>query len=116
MMWGWLVLYLVVLYAWMAGRPTLSVLYGGRRHPLICEASAELHPFMPYLFVTNLALVTWGTPVAARLVMYAITAFNFVGWLVDKDDDDRWKRRRRKLGGKVRSLGHRLVVATAGAR
>lgn len=44
----------------------------------------------------------------------------FIDWfnwqqLKGEDDDDYWKRQRDKVTGVVKSLGHRLVVAPAGA-
>lgn len=38
--------------------------------------------------------------------------FGILAWYVYKnmDDDDRWKKRMKKLGDKVKSLGHKLVV------
>jgi hypothetical protein len=36
-------------------------------------------------------------------------------WATSKDDDDRWKRRKKKLAGKIKNLGHRLVPAPSGA-
>ncbi len=34
---------------------------------------------------------------------------------VDDDDEDRWKRRKDALAGRVKAAGHRLVVVPAGA-
>ena len=110
MIWGWTVFYLTVLFTWIAGRPSWSLLVPSRPRWLL-GASAEIHPFMPYLYLTNLAISTWGEQVGSRLVSFAVTGLAFAGWFMDKDDDDRWKRRRRRIGDRVRSLGHRLVVS-----
>ncbi len=113
-LWGWTVLYVAVLFTYLAGRSTLP--FGRTPHRLIREFSAEAHPFMPFAYLANLAILTWGEPLGSRAAQFAITGMALAGWFLDKDDDERWKRRRRRLGGKVRSLGHRLVVAPAGAK
>lgn len=46
------------------------------------------------------------------------TALNVLCWLVarnKKDDDDRWKRRGKKLAEKIERQGARLVVVPAGS-
>ena len=110
-MWGWTFFFLTVLFTWLAGRPMFAIFHTAPNW--VRQASAEAHPFMPYLHLTNLAIVTWGTPVGGRWVMFATTGIALAGWFVDRGDDDRWKRRRRKLADRVRSLGHRLAVAGA---
>lgn len=75
----------------------------------------ELRPFaLPlWLVSTGPDLVVhpnWGTRIAF--------GFGAVAWLVirfDKDDDDRWKRRRKRLASKVAEVGGRLQVVPAGS-
>lgn len=46
-----------------------------------------------------------------------LNGFSLWGWWLLRNwpDDNHWKRRAKKLGSKVKSLGHRLVIAPAGA-
>jgi hypothetical protein len=115
---GWSLAYLIAVVLWIAGRPGSAAWFEMARirvPRLVSEASAELHPFMPFAILTNLAVITWGDPIGERWTNYAFSVVAIAGWFADKDNDDRWKRRRKRLGDRVKSLGHRLVTASDGA-
>lgn len=73
----------------------------------------ELHPFMPVAYLIQLAVSVWGESPGMQVIWYAIQVVSVIGWLIDKDDDDRWKRRRARATARVRSAGHRLIVDAA---
>lgn len=76
----------------------------------------ELRPFyLPAIFTTSLiALATgewnWGHPITL-----AFSLVNWWLWRNEKDDDDRWKRRREKLAEKVEAVGGKLTVVPVGS-
>ncbi len=108
-MWIWTAAYLAVMFTWLGGRPYLESLFP-RRAKWLTEASAELHPFMPFAYLANLAIATWGEPLGDRWMSFATTGIALAGWFADRNDDDRWKRRRKKLTEKVAVSAGRLVV------
>jgi hypothetical protein len=112
----WSSIYLAFLFTWLAGRPRFWRDFGTTPPDWLHTVSAELHPFIPYLVVANLAVSVWGEPFTDQPVYYFIAGLGLVNWFLDRDDDDRWKRRRRKAAGAVKRVGARLVVAPAGAR
>jgi hypothetical protein len=76
----------------------------------------ELRPFaLPALLVSYVAaafpdgLGPWG------YLGLALNLWNWWNLFRDKDDDDRWKRRREKLAAKVAEVGGKLQVVPAGA-
>jgi hypothetical protein len=112
MSWGITICYLTALFIWTFGRVHIFPV-----PHWVHEAAHELHPFMPYLMLAELAYSTWGVTPGGRAIQFAVAGLNLVCWfLYPDDDDDRWKRRRRRLASKVRSLGHRLVTVSAGAQ
>jgi hypothetical protein len=57
----------------------------------------------PYLIVYNALTNDW--------LAAGIWSLNLViAWTIGPDDDDRWKKRRKRLAGKVKALNGRLVV------
>lgn len=112
MEWGWTILYLTALFAWLLGRPYWRILFP--RHPdWLYHVSQELHPFIPAAILANLVISTWDAPLFGRAFAFLGSTMTLIAWLRDEGDDDRWKKRRKKMGEKVRSIGHRLVVAPA---
>lgn len=73
----------------------------------------EIYPFAPFIALVNLAILTWGDPPGLSYLNYFWTGLFMAGWFLDHDDDDRWKRRKARLAGRVRSAGHRLVVESS---
>jgi hypothetical protein len=74
----------------------------------------ELKPFIPMLALFNLLM---DLTILESLLGDTMSVLSCVialwMYVSDKDDDDRWKRRRDKAAGKIKSLGHKLVVAPA---
>lgn len=106
---GWSIAYYAALTTWVIGGLMQQF---GRRESRLAQLKCELHPFLPFLMLINLAIVTWGHPIGPNAFQYAMAAAGIAGWFMGHDDDDRWKRRRRKLAGKVARLGARLVVTS----
>jgi len=102
----------ITYLAWVCGRPRLALLV--RMPSLIKQLSAELHPFIPALAVCLFLADSWGQPLRARVLQAAIAALQLISWLVSPNDDDRWKRRRRRLAARLRTRP-RLRVAEMGA-
>lgn len=76
----------------------------------------EFKPLYPIAYV-----VVYGPDVVTGHVEAWTVAgmfFGIMNWFTfkDIDDDDRWKRRRRKVVERVRALGGRLTVVADGAR
>jgi len=93
--------YLAVYFVWVAGRPKVAAAFG--LPPLVRTLSAELHPFIPGMVVVGFVALQ-DQPFAARACTAVVTAYQLVLWLIDPGDDDRWKRRRRKIAAQLRSL------------
>lgn len=76
----------------------------------------ELKPLIPYIIIAHWmyhVLGSVGHPISNALE----AGWSFYMWwqYKDVDDDDRWKKRKEKAVGVVKSLGHRLVIVNAGA-
>lgn len=78
-------------------------------------AAAEMRILIPPIAVALLFMYAMKLEAGAPYMWYRYLIFAMVMfiWWTSRNDDDRWKRRRKKLAGKVQSLGHRLVVAPA---
>lgn len=92
--------------------------FGRAKPSLARRLFAELRPFYLLAVLVSIAdlalngeMLGWNT---------VFCALNLACWWIykDADDDDRWKRRRRKVAEKVARLGGRLTVvpAESGAR
>jgi hypothetical protein len=84
--------------------------------PILNKIFFNLRPFyLPAVAVVTFAAIRRGDMTGAD---YFWNAVSWVGWAwirSDKDDDDRWKRRREKLTAKVQEAGGKLVVVPVGA-
>lgn len=76
----------------------------------------EFRPFVPaglaVAFVTG-GMANDGNYAGMRLFNLIV---GMVGWLLarwDKDDDDRWNKRRQAVADRVANVGHKLVVVRA---
>jgi hypothetical protein len=102
-------------YMWTFAYIARSVLRGHDRRPpgIVNWVFFEIRPFFPALCVAmflagTLANGTHGAGIRA----FALIA-GLVNWWYsrrDKDDDDRWKRRREALSARVAQVGARLAV------
>lgn len=100
---------MVIAYVmWVLGRPQWTAQI--RMPALFAEVSAELHPFVPGLAVGLFLADSWGQPLTGRVLDAALAALQLIGWLFSPNDDDRWKRRRRRLAARIRSAGRRLAA------
>jgi hypothetical protein len=109
--WNTLYLPFAVLYLWAWWWPRLS-------RPWMRTLKAEAYPFYPAAILIDLGVDLWGDHGAGfdfySLVMHTVA---LLGWLLwDNDDDERWKRRRRKLAQRVARAGARLVVVPEAGR
>jgi hypothetical protein len=113
---GWGAFYLPAFFIWIFGRPHgVYARFFPKLQRALYAPSAELHPFMPVIFLINLALITWGEPLGGKTISYAVACMNLYLWWTDKDDDDRWRKRRKKLADKIRVTGGKLTVAPGNA-
>lgn len=109
----------LVIMAWIfAGLllvlgPLIGV--GGGR--LVKGLFHELRPlYLPAVLIAFAADSVLGHPSMAWRAFNLV--MNILNWFLYKDkggDDDRWKRRKAKLGEKVTRVGSRLTVVPAGA-
>ena len=81
--------------------------------PLARAVRAELKPFaLPLILAATVPdALAYPDPVSVGVVAMCV-----VGWWLsrhDKDDDDRWKRRRQRLAAKVAAVAGRLAVVPA---
>lgn len=106
----WSALYILVGFLWVFGSFVRTL---GRGPAWMVTVKRELHPFMPAAYLIQLAVSVWGESPGRQALWYVIQVAAVIGWLTDKDDDDRWKRRRSRAAARVRSAGHRLVVDAA---
>lgn len=88
---------------------------------LVSGVYRELRPFYIPIAVGSLLCITFIAPGVLGLLAVGAPKFAWDLWIWTLlrdvgDDDDRWKRRRRKLARKVAVKGGRLIVAPAGAR
>lgn len=94
----------------------MSRLFGWPQHPIIPALYFNLKPF----FLPALMIGTGYDFARGNMspVDYILTAISFVFGIMiynDKDDDDRWKRRREKLASKVQEAGGKLVIVPVGS-
>jgi hypothetical protein len=91
-------------------------IFGWTVPPIVSHMFFNLRPFyFPALAVVTLYAIRHGD---MSVVDYIFNAFSWVGgfWIRnDKDDDDRWKRRREKLAAKVQETGGKLTVVPVGS-
>ena len=91
--------------------------YGWHVPPIVSSVFFNLRPFyFPALAVYTVYLIRIGD--LDGIVDYLLNAISWVGgyWMRnDKDDEDRWKRRREKVAAKVQEAGGKLVVVPVGS-
>ena len=107
----------LIVCAWSLASCAMSIIQILRPADIpqaLCFIHNELKPFyLPALAVSTvlgcLDGFSWNTAVHA--------GFGVLNWFLfkDLDDDDRWKRRKKKLAEKVSRSGSRLVVQPTGA-
>lgn len=103
----WNVMYNAFIWTYVAG----SFAWSFPRLPEWARTfKREAHPFAPFIVLADLAVNTWGSNSGLHWWLFAGAVAFVAAWLFDRDDDDRWKRRRKRLSARVRSAGHRLVV------
>jgi hypothetical protein len=115
---AWAGPYCAALLTWSFGT-ILRVRMAGRTSPprwaeVLIRGKREIHPFIPFAILINLLIVNWDQGWGDDMFNIVIAAWALIGWFLDKDDDDRWKRRRKKLAEKVSVRGGKLV--TVGVR
>lgn len=82
-----------------------------RRSFIVSRVFFELRPFIPGLVVVEYVSRTLvHYPMGLRLLDLVAGAFCWWVYRDDKDDDDRWNKRRKKLVERVASVGGRLQV------
>lgn len=108
----WFAAYMSALTLW-SWAPMVKFLPTSRLDWMM-TARREIHPFLPAMIVVDLTKDVWGRPVLDGTLSYVLSVLMLFLWATSKDDDDRWKRRRRKLSAKVAQSGSRLVVVPAG--
>lgn len=87
---------------------------GLEQPPSLRTLRTELRPFVPFAAGLNLLLqLMLDQSLVEDMLSISTAILILVLWATSKDDDDRWKRRRKKLGDKVKSMGHRLVPVPA---
>lgn len=76
---------------------------------------AEVRPFVPFAALTELfCMLIIRQSLFEDIWATLMCVFALVLWVYRKDDDDdRWKRRRDKVTGKIKNLGHKLVAVPA---
>lgn len=94
-----------------------AIFPNGRANHFVKTAFFELKPFaLPLLALVCLTdVLTGDLPVPMQVLL---AAWNFLSWLVlrtIRDDDDRWKRRRRKVAERIQRQGARLVAVAEAA-
>ena len=78
----------------------------------------ELRPIAPFFLLASYLLesvLRGNHGMGWRIFTLACGAYNWWASRGDKDDDDRWKKRRRKVAARVKQVGQRLAVVPAGA-
>lgn len=103
----------MVIVLWVYNGLILKMWFGRRDHPFLKTPRwvwAELRPFyLPAVVVHIVNLSMLGQVLGWNSFFIACTVLNW--WLLkDADDDDRWKRRKRKLAEKIERQGARLVA------
>ena len=110
---AWTLVYFCVLTIW-AWAPVAG-LFGAHRLRWVQAVRHEAHPFIPILTLINLALDTWGVSPVSSWLNYLSAAWVLVSWVTAPDDDDRWKRRRKKLSARIARRGARLAIVSGGS-
>jgi hypothetical protein len=111
----WSALHIAVVLIWTLGfPPMLNWVIPARFRACLSNLGAEIHPFIPYILVIDLAVDVWGETLLEGWPAYLFKAMAFMIWLTERNDDDRWKRRRRKLRARLERAGARLIVVPAG--
>lgn len=119
---AFLVLSKWVLLTWPLTGMTIMILklLGGQGHPALEPLRfmfCELKPFyLPALAAYPMLLVLHGgRPTSLWDAMFiGFAVINWFSYRNDDDDDDRWKRRLRKVAERIERSGARLVVVPAG--
>lgn len=105
-------LMVIVYFVYMFGRVIVGIIimYGGEPSRLRAFVNELKLPFA-------VVLIAWIPVMIMSGYWSAISDYMMVGFgvlaLIVPDDDDRWKRRRRKLRDKVAEIGGRLTVVPA---
>jgi hypothetical protein len=110
----WLVTLVPIMWNFAGLMVLLAKVRGREASDLVRALYGELRPFYWPAVAVWAGLHVWaGSPLAmvgGTTVMWAL------GWFAGRgDDDDRWKRRRRKLGDRIRATAAGLKVVPAGA-
>lgn len=115
----WAAFYVPLLLLWVGGvfavafEKTLGRELRSPAGRALARFKREIHPFIPFLYLLDLAISTYDKSFGLTLMDYALCAFGVAAWITDKDDDDRWKRRRRRLAERVSIAAGRLVIVGA---
>ena len=115
---AWAAPYIVIIFGWSFGTLVRAYMAGRVSTPAwaarLIRFKREVHPFIPVAILVNLIIVNWDAGWGIDLFNTVIAGWALIGWFLDRDNDDRWKRRRKKLAEKVSVRGGKLV--TVGAR
>jgi len=105
----WLATFVVIGNAFGAIGITVARAMGREPSTLMRALFHETRPFYwpATALWAGLHILTGTSPVMVGVVV-AMWTF---AWFGGPDDDDRWKRRRKRLADRVAVAGHRLVVA-----
>jgi len=106
---GW-VLYLVPSFMIRLGRD-----FGWPIPAAFRTLRAELKPFALGLYLASELEAMSSDPGFWTYLFFAIGLYCWWAYRSDKDDDDRWKRRKQRLADKVAEVGGRLTIVPAGA-
>lgn len=83
--------------------------------PALRTIRMELKPFSLALLLADYLPGIATDPGPWRYIGFALGLWCWHFYRHDKDDDDRWKRRKRKLAQKAAEVGGRLVLVPAGS-
>lgn len=77
----------------------------------------EVRPFYLFLLLFDVVITALFQPSVPVWLNALSLLVGLFCWRIyrDIDDDDRWKRRKKKLADKVKAIGTRLVVVPAGS-
>jgi hypothetical protein len=107
----------MVWFCWVGSGAAVDLLTATRREvpPIVRTVRRELKPFvLPALAAVYIPAFLHG-PNFGNVSGLAICLACWAYARHDKDDDDRWKKRRQKLAAKVAEVGGRLQVVPAGS-
>lgn len=91
----------------------LAVCFAALALGLARNLFAEIRPFLPWIIVGDLLVeaLRYGHVTPISVALHAVGALL---WAASRrDDDDRWKRRRKRLTEKITRAGSRLTVTPA---